>query len=130
MDFSKCPCSGRSLARLLQPAVMAILARGPTHGYDIVRRLQQMLMFRGQPPDPTGVYRLLHTMQRNGLLRADWDLSETGPAKRRFALTPEGAECLRKWIGTLTRYQTAIADVLHAAAEAASRPAKGRRKKA
>lgn len=57
MEQSQCPCSGKNLARRVQPAVMALLAGGPVHGYLIVQRLEEMRIFEGQTPDPTGVYR-------------------------------------------------------------------------
>lgn len=124
MDFDQCPCSGKSLARLIQPAVMAALAAGePLHGYVILQRLRGMAMFRDQGPDATGLYRLLHTMEQDGLVSAAWDVSARGPAKRRYALTADGRACLGRWVGTLRTYQAAIGDLLATAAEHALAPA-------
>ena len=126
MEFDHCPCSGRSLARLLQPAVMAVLAREPSHGYAIARRLRAMRMFRDQAPDRTGMYRLLRSMEEQKLLKAEWDTPARGLARRRYRLTAQGRRCLDRWTLTLRNYQSAIADVLDAAASTPPRPARGR----
>ena len=84
----------------------------PLHGYRIVQRLMELAMFKCQPPDATGVYRLLKSMEAEGRVTSTWDLAESGPAKRRFALTGEGRACLRRWTGTLEVYQAAIGDLM------------------
>ena len=112
MDFDECACSGKSLRRLVQPAVMAVLAKEALHGYLIAQRLQEMAMFKGQPPDPTGIYRILKAMEEDALVVSTWDLAETGPARRRFELTAKGEACLARWIHTLQEYQEAIEELL------------------
>lgn len=112
MDYRQCPCSGKTLARLVQPAVMAALAEQPLHGYLVVQRLAAMRMFVGQKPDPTGVYRLLKAMEQEGYVESAWELAESGPAKRRFALTKAGRTCLGRWAQTLEEYATSIEDLL------------------
>jgi len=112
MDFSECSCSGKSLGRLLQPAIMAVLAREPVHGYLIAQRLEQMAMFKSRPPDHTGIYRLLKSMEEHGLVASTWDLADSGPAKRRFELTARGKGCLARWTQTLADYRKAIGDLL------------------
>ena len=88
--FSQCPCTGKTLAKIVQPAVLAVLAEHPLHGYLVVQRLGEMMMFRGEYPDPAGVYRVLKSMDRRGLVTSSWDLGTAGPAKRRFTLTDLG----------------------------------------
>jgi DNA-binding PadR family transcriptional regulator len=112
MDFDQCACSGKTLARLVQPAVMAVLAGVPLHGYLIVQRLGQLAAFRCQSPDPTGVYRVLKAMEQEGLVSAAWQLADTGPAKRAYALTDEGRRCLARWLHTLEEYHAAIEDLI------------------
>lgn len=112
MDFSDCACSGKTLGRLVQPAVMALLCRQPLHGYLIVRQLGQLAMFASQRPDPTGVYRQLKAMEDDGLVSGTWDVGDGGPAKRRFELTQRGHACLRQWRQTLDAYAHDILDLL------------------
>jgi DNA-binding PadR family transcriptional regulator len=120
-DFDACPCSGRTLGKLLQPAVLAVLAREPLHGYRIAEQVAGMAMFHGRRPDPTGVYRALKAMERRGLVASLWDLSKSGPAKRRYRLAPDGRRCLARWVRTLRAYGAAIQELLRTAERAATR---------
>lgn len=114
MDFDQCACSGKSLGRLVQPAIMALLAEEPLHGYLLVQRLSGMEMFGGQKPDPTGVYRTLRSMEEDNLVASSWEFGDTGPAKRRFELTGDGRACLARWAQALAEYAIAIDDLLGA----------------
>jgi len=59
MDFDQCSCSGKSLNRLLQPALLALLSQERTHGYVLLQRLGELDFFAGAPPDASGVYKAL-----------------------------------------------------------------------
>jgi len=108
VDFDECPCTGKTLARLLQPAIMSVLAQEPLHGYLIAQRLRTLAIFEGTTPDYAGVYRTLNAMQEQGLVRASWDTPESGPAKRCYQLTRAGKACMAQWLETLQRYERAI----------------------
>ena len=114
MDFNECACSGKTLGRLVQPAIMGLLAQEPLHGYLLVQRLTEMTMFKCHPPDPTGVYRVLKSLENDGLVSSSWDLADSGPARRQFVLTKSGHSCLRRWVQTLEEYGQAIGDLLAA----------------
>ncbi len=103
-----CSCEGGTLDRLLQPAVMALLAQGSIHGYSLIEKLKDSPLMNGNKPDPAGVYRLLNTLEGQGLVSHAWSESEEGPAKRLYELTSSGSKCLGKWIDTLDRYQKDI----------------------
>lgn len=122
LDLDKCPCSGRTLARLIQPAVMAVLAREALHGYVIAQRLHAMDLFREQKPDVTGLYRLLKNMEKRGLVTSVWERGPSGPAKRRYRLAPDGHACLERWVTTLRSYQRTVGALL--AVVAKHRPAR------
>lgn len=127
MDFDQCACSGKSLGRLVQPAIMALLAEESLHGYLLVQRLSEMEMFGGQKPDPTGVYRTLRSMEEDGLVGSSWEFGDTGPAKRRFELTKSGRACLARWAQALAEYAIAIDDLLGAIRRGQERAEKSRR---
>ncbi|MHB9133464.1 MAG: PadR family transcriptional regulator [Armatimonadota bacterium] len=107
-DIPGCPCEGKTLERLIRPAVLMILAREEEYGYRIVQHLTDMPMFDGQKPNAAGVYRCLKTMAEEGLVVSSWSLSETGPAKRLYTLTSHGEHCLASWLITLTNYRQSI----------------------
>lgn len=127
MDLDQCACSGKSLGRLVQPAIMALLAEEPLHGYLLVQRLSEMEMFGGQKPDPTGVYRTLRSMEEDGLVVSSWEFGDSGPAKRRFELTREGRACLARWAQALAEYAIAIDDLLGAIRRGQERQGKARK---
>ena len=120
MDFDQCACSGKSLVRLLRPAIMACLARGAAHGYQLAQNLRAMRMFAAQEPDHTGIYRALKEMEAEGLLESSWELADAGPAKRRYELTTHGKRCLKRWQLTVQDYMEALKDLLAEISKAAA----------
>lgn len=113
MPVSKdCACTGRSLPRLLRPGIMAFLARGEAHGYQIAQHLSGMRVFRGREPDHPGVYRALKEMAAEGLVAFSWETGDSGPARRVFALTQAGKGCLETWVATLRDYRDAVNELL------------------
>ena len=119
-DFRRCPCSGGTLAKLVHPAVLTILASGPLHGYRIVEHLARMPVSGGIRPNPTGVYRVLRDLERDGYVTSTWDLSDRGPARKSYRLTSAGRQCLRQWIETLDYYRRAIGKLLSEARRTAA----------
>jgi PadR family transcriptional regulator, regulatory protein PadR len=107
-----CPCCGATLDKLVQPAVLIVLARGPLHGYLILERLAELRIWRGHKPDATGVYRALKAMQQRGIVKSSWDAPEAGPAKRLFSLTADGRRCMALWVATLDDYRDGIAEIV------------------
>jgi len=122
-ETETCPCAGTNLDRLIQPAVLTILAKGRLHGYKIVQRIAELERHR---PDVTGVYRSLRSMEKRGLVVSAWDISDAGPAKRSYTLTDAGEACLGRWIETLEKHREVIARLLAEArrASACTRAAK------
>jgi len=111
-NAKECACTGKSLPRLLRPGVMAFLAQGDAHGYQIGQYLSGLRMFAGREPDHAGIYRALKEMADEGLVTSSWQTGETGPAKRVFALTQAGKDCLGTWSTTLRDYRDAINELL------------------
>ena len=114
-DFHACPCAGATLDRLIQPAVLAILAQGPLHGYKLAERIGAVSIRGGHRPDVSGVYRFLKAMKRKGLVLSRWDVSGSGPAKKCYEITPAGRECLGRWIETLEQFRAGISVLLKVA---------------
>jgi DNA-binding PadR family transcriptional regulator len=108
MDFHSCACSGKTLAKLVRPAALAVLAQGPTHGYVVSERLKAMMPLTDQGPDHSGVYRTLKLMEEEGLVSSSVEAPEAGPMRRRYALTARGRACLDQWMETLKTYRRSI----------------------
>jgi DNA-binding PadR family transcriptional regulator len=113
-----CPCLGGTLDKLLQPAILAVMAKGPVHGYRLAECLAAMPSFGGQKPDMSGIYRMLKSMEGRLLVVSTWDASHDGPAKRTYQITPEGLDCLRIWVQTLEEYRGRITMLLKMTREA------------
>jgi DNA-binding PadR family transcriptional regulator len=86
-------------------------------------------MFSDLPPDTSGVYKVLKAMEEEGLVSANWELSDTGPAKRSYTLTKDGTACLKRWSDTLRNYQTQIEGLLAILEPAKHSASRGRNKK-
>jgi DNA-binding PadR family transcriptional regulator len=112
MDFTACACTGKSLAKLVRPAALAVLAQGPTHGYVVSERLKAMMPIADQGPDHSGVYRTLKLMEQEGLISSRVEAPEAGPMRRRYAVTPRGRACLDQWLETLKTYRRSINTII------------------
>lgn len=99
---------------MLRPAILTVLcgkAEG-LHGYAVEKELQTLRLFRHQPPDYTGLYRLLKRMEMEELLSSVQSDSHAGPSKRVYRLTDRGRRCLFRWLDSLTKYQEMLEDLL------------------
>jgi len=112
MMLADCPCTGATLSKLVQPALLAALAQGPRHGYRIAEELARLPIVKGTRPDTTGLYRTLKSMEKRRLVVSEWARSEAGPDRRLYRLTPSGRACLRRWLRTLTEYHRAVEHLL------------------
>lgn len=89
--------------------VLSVLARAASYGYDIIKRINQDAdgVFTWQEGT---VYPLLHKLEQDGLVRAEWQLSDTGKSRKYYHITPAGLAALedgtREWMrfhGIITR---------------------------
>jgi DNA-binding PadR family transcriptional regulator len=120
LEIAKCPCSGTTLDRLIQPAILVVLAEGPLHGYAIAERIGQIGVFGGGKPDVSGVYRFLKGMESKGMVKSSWGTADGGPARKAYRITAAGRHCLQQWIETLENYRDGISVLLKAARKVAA----------
>jgi DNA-binding PadR family transcriptional regulator len=97
---------------LVQPLVLASLARGPLHGYAITDRIAGQNLHAGRPPNHSAVYRLLRGMERKGLVTSRLVASSAGPTRREYDLTPDGRSCLLLWMQSLAVYRASIDSIM------------------
>jgi PadR family transcriptional regulator PadR len=95
----------------LDMCMLALLAREPAHGYELVRRLNDAGL------DGVGygtVYPLLTRMRRLGLVADQLQDSPAGPPRKVYAPTAQGLRRLatwtRQWAGFVETINTTIAD--------------------
>ncbi len=82
----------------LRPCLLLLLAEGTSHGYELLDQVAELGLDR---VDPGGLYRCLRAMDEEGLVRSTWEPSASGPARRTYELTDEGAEWLHVMAGSL-----------------------------
>jgi DNA-binding PadR family transcriptional regulator len=123
-DLARCPCGGGTLDKLIQPAILAVLAEGPLHGYKLAERLGRTPICGGRNPDASGIYRFLRAMEEKGLVASSWDLSHSGPARKQYRLTASGRKCLLHWTKTLEEYRQCITALLATARKAVAKETK------
>lgn len=81
------------LGRSAEVFVLLILAQGRSYGYEIRNRLESF-GYQRAANDPGVLYRLLREMEATGYIQSEWDVAESGPARRYYHLTPAGREQL------------------------------------
>ena len=122
-SLSDCPCRGKTLERLLRPALLIALAGESRYGYRLIAHLSEMPFLFRQQPNKAGVYRCLKVMEIEGLIASSWEPSAAGPAKRCYAISAKGRACLASWLETLHEYRHAIDHLLTSGRDAlAERP--------
>lgn len=115
MDESaeKCACRGSYLDKFLQPAVLVVLLRSSSHGFQIISDLEKSGMVSGNGLDPAGLYRTLKRMEAGGLVVSYWDTESGSKPKRIYSITDEGRLCLSSWKTTLSEYRSNIDSILN-----------------
>jgi len=121
----KCSCKGNNLDKLLQPNILMILARQNLHGYMVIQELERRNLFNDEKADNAGVYRALKTLEDREMVRFEWVLDETGPAKKNYFITDKGFECLGHWIETLEGYKKMIEKIIKEAKKVLKEDAPG-----
>ena len=76
---------------ILELIVMSALATREFYGYELVEHIVR----RAQAEIGDGtLYAILARLKAEGLVRARWEAPEKGPARKYYALTPEGRAAL------------------------------------
>jgi DNA-binding PadR family transcriptional regulator len=97
----------------LEPAVLAALAAGSLHGYDLRAAVEKMTGSLVSA-DPGGLYRLLRRLEDDGMVTSAWTEGSHGPQRRQYQLTPEGQETLTHWHEHLRQRATALQAIVNA----------------
>ena len=96
------------LKGILPTLVLALLRRRESYGYELVTRLQA----GGLTDVTTGtVYPLLTRLEREGAITSRLVASSSGPARKYYAPTPDGADRLTQGLASWSDL-TAVVDAL------------------
>lgn len=89
----------------LRTVLLLLVAGEPTHGYDMLEDARSMGMGTAEA---AGVYRTLRILERDDLVTSWWEPSQSGPARRTYAITPEGRTALEAGMGDLYEQRRAL----------------------
>jgi PadR family transcriptional regulator PadR len=96
--------------RFVEPSLLLLLRERSLHGYELLERIPE-LGADGRV-DIGNLYRLLRSLEDEGLVRSEWSADLPGPAKRTYELTAEGTRVLDKWAEALQRAEQTISSFL------------------
>jgi PadR family transcriptional regulator, regulatory protein PadR len=96
--------------RFGEPALLHLLAQRPTHGYELLERLPAYL--GDERVDVGNLYRVLRSLEAEGLVESEWQATLPGPAKRTYTLTDEGRAALDAWLESLATLRESLASFL------------------
>jgi PadR family transcriptional regulator PadR len=74
--------------------LLAVLEKGPAHGYALIESLRTRSGGSFDLPEGT-VYPALHRLEKDGLLSSHWS-QDSGRRRRVYQLTPKGVETLAR----------------------------------
>ena len=104
--------------------LLALLARGPAHGYELKQALEQRFGAVLPPLNAGQIYTTLSRLERDGLVDDDAVAQNGRPNKRVYRLTDTGQAELRGWVADSTPSHAAQGRLLH---QAGARPGRGDR---
>lgn len=96
--------------------VLSVLAKEASYGYRIIQRLNEAAEGAFVWQEGT-IYPVLHKLEKEGLVRAQWQEADTGRRRKYYYVTAEGREALtqgsRQW-GEYHRMILRLAEVPNA----------------
>lgn len=77
--------------------LLALLARGPAHGYELKQDLEQLLGSAYPQPNVGQIYVTLGRLEKSGLIEGEDVEQSSRPNKKVYHLTDAGREALTAW---------------------------------
>lgn len=92
-----CTCAMGKLYRFVEPLVLYNLKKkGSAYGYELLGEINEHSL-TDATIERGALYRTLRTLEVNGNVVSDWDVSGSGPARRQYKLTKDGEIHLEEW---------------------------------
>lgn len=97
-----------------RPLVLSVLGEGESYGYAIIKRVRELSEEQLNWTDGM-LYPVLHRLEKEKLIEAEWRRAETGRERKYYRLTADGKRALKaereQWIqvhNTLARIWTTM----------------------
>ncbi|WP_088225370.1 helix-turn-helix transcriptional regulator [Desulfosporosinus sp. FKB] len=102
-----------SMERFIQAELLLLLKQKPSHGYELIQRLNDS-EFKSAEVDAATVYRNLRRMDKEGMIKSQWEVGESGPGRRLYKLTAQGEEHLIVWAQYIVQQKIKLENFLAA----------------
>lgn len=110
-DIIRNPEIAISIERSIQAELLLLLRQKPSHGYELIQRLNDA-DFKSGEADAATVYRNLRRLDKDGFIKSHWEVGESGPGRRQYELTPQGKELLKLWSQYLAQQKSRLENFL------------------
>lgn len=112
-----CTCAMGNLSRFIEPVVLLLLQKkGASYGYDLAQELPAHALTDAEV-ERGALYRTLRQLEANGHVTSEWEVDDSGPARRIYRLTADGRKHLEEWTEVLAH----VADAMNRFVREASR---------
>jgi PadR family transcriptional regulator PadR len=108
----------------MEVAILTSLTETTSHGYELVDQLDA-LASELVCIDAGSMYRLLRTMEEEGLVSSSWETPESGPGRRVYVITDQGLEALEVMAHSLSQRATSMQELADRARQAIGRSQAG-----
>jgi transcriptional regulator len=95
----------------LDTLILKALDAEPRHGYGIVRQIEEATRGAVNVEDGS-LYPALYRLEKKGLVRGDWGVSDAGRRARFYRLTPKGARALAAQTRTWEQFAAGVSRLL------------------
>ena len=89
------------IAASTKPMILSILQSGENYGYQIIQKAKAVSGGRLEWSDGM-LYPVLHRLEKEGFVRAEWRISEEGRRRKYYSLTEQGrtelANEMQQWM--------------------------------
>lgn len=95
------------------PIILSVLSKGENYGYAIIKQVAEFSGGKLAWSEPM-LYPVLHRMEKQGLIKAEWRILENGRKRKYYSITEEGrlalADKKEEWVDMI-RVMTQLWDL-------------------
>ncbi len=95
------------------PIILSVLSKGENYGYAIIKQVAEFSGGKLAWSEPM-LYPVLHRMEKQGLIKAEWRILDNGRKRKYYSITEEGrlalADKKEEWVDMI-RVMTQLWDL-------------------